>query len=516
MDLRQQYIKRDRQIAKEYAQVTFDDDYIVKDNKPDILKVICAAGDVLTEEIKTINEAVWISGRVNFYIIYRSDTGSMPERIDGMIPFQEKIFVDNLTELNSVKVTGKIDDIMVSIINSRKVSVKGIISFEVTAEEMEEFPITGGMEEGEKYQEKVSEQELLELRQMKHDVMRIKTEIQLPKTKGNIANIICSYLDVRNLDKDLGQEKLTVRGEVYYCVIYQSEEGEMEWVDGMTSVTGDMKNDNPDFDLYWVKLNMTQQDIEAEMDYDREMRQLAIELVFDVELESWKTERVEKLDDVYSLSENIEPDYTMEEISELLIKNQAKCRMFETINLDQGQEKILQICGAKSHANIERTSLCDHGVMVEGVLELHIMYITADDVFPIAHRYEQLPFEQCVDVNDVTESTQIKLESDVEQIQINLLDNMTYEIKAVVNINLLAIEKKQIEVINSVKKIEEDKNQKDDIPGMVGYTTKPDETLWDVAKRYKTTIEKILEINDLKTDNIKGSEKIIIAKNVRI
>ena len=101
--------------------------------------------------------------------------------------------------------------------------------------------------------------------------MRIKTEIQLPKAKGNIANIICSYLDVRNLDKDLGQEKLTVRGEVCYCVIYQSEEGEMEWVDGMTSVTGDMKNDNPDFDLYWAKLNMTQQDIEAEMDYDREM-----------------------------------------------------------------------------------------------------------------------------------------------------------------------------------------------------------------------------------------------------
>ncbi len=516
MDLRQQYIKRDRQIAKEYAQVTFDDDYIVKDNKPDILKVICASGDVLTEEIKTINEAVWISGRVNFYIIYRSDTGSMPERIDGMIPFQEKIFVDNLTELNSVRVSGKIDDIMVSIINSRKVSVKGIISFDVTAEEVEEFPVTAGMEDSTKYQEKISEQELLELKQMKHDVMRIKTEVQLPKTKGNIANIICSYLDVRNLDKDLGQEKLTVRGEVYYCVIYQSEEGELEWVDGMTSVAGDMKNDNPDFDLYWVKLNMTQQDIEAEMDYDREMRQLAIELVYDVELESWRTEKVQKLDDVYSLSENIEPDYTMEEISELLIKNQAKCRIFETINLEQGQDKIMQICGAKSHANIERTTMCDHGVMVEGVLELHIMYITADDSFPIAHRYEQLPFEQCVDANDVNENTQIKLDSDVEQIQINLLDNMTYEIKAVVNISLLAIDKKQVEVINSVKKIEDENGNNDEIPGIVGYTTKADETLWDVAKRYRTTIEKIMEINDLKTDNIKGSEKIIIAKNVRM
>lgn len=515
MDLRQQYIKRDKNIASEYAQVTFDDDYIVKDNKPDILKVICASGDVMTEEIKTINEAVWISGRVNFYIIYRSDMGSMPERIDGMIPFQEKIFVDNLTELNSVRVSGKIDDIMVNIINSRKVSIKGIISFEVRADEVEEFPITYGMESGEKYQEKISEQELLELRQMKHDVMRIKTEIQLPKTKGNIADIICSYLDVRNLDEDLGQEKLMVRGEVHYCVIYQNEEGSMEWVDGMASVTGEMKNDNPDFDLYWANLNMVQQSIEAQMDYDHEMRQLAMELVYDVELESWKAEKVEKLDDVYSLSESVEPDYTMEEISELLVKNQAKCRIFETINLDQGQEKIMQICGAKSHANIERTTNCDHGVMVEGVLELHIMYITADDGFPIAHRYEQLPFEQCVDVNDVTENTQIKLEADVEQIQINLLDNMTYEIKAVVNITLLAIDKRNIEVIEAVREIEEDE-EKNEMPGIVGYTTKAGENLWDIAKRYRTTIEKIMEINELKTDNIKGSEKIIVAKNVMI
>ena len=156
MDLRQQYIKRDRQIAKEYAQITFDDDYIVKDNKPDILKVICTSGNVFVEEIKTINEAVWVSGKVNFYIIYRSDMGSMPERIDGMIPFQEKIFVDNLSELDSVKVSGKIDDIMVSIINSRKVSVKGIISFEVVAEDIEEFPVTCGMQDDDEYQQKGS------------------------------------------------------------------------------------------------------------------------------------------------------------------------------------------------------------------------------------------------------------------------------------------------------------------------------------------------------------------------
>ena len=516
MDLKQQYIKRDRQIAKEYAQITFDDDYIVKDNKPDILKVICTSGNVFVEEIKTINEAVWVSGKVNFYIIYRSDMGSMPERIDGMIPFQEKIFVDNLSELDSVKVSGKIDDIMVSIINSRKVSVKGIISFEVVAEDIEEFPVTCGMQDDDEYQQKVSEQELLVLKQMKRDVMRIRTDIQLPKTKGNIANIICNYVDVRNLDNDLGQEKLIVRGEAYYCVLYQTEEGELEWIDGMTSINGEVKNDNPEFDVYWAKLDVVQHSIEAEMDYDREMRQLGLDLTFDVELKSWKDEKVERLEDVYSLSENIEPVYKAEEVSELLIKNQAKCRIYENISLEQGQEKIMQICGIRSAANIERTQICEQGLMVEGVLEIHIMYITADDGFPIAHRFEQLPFEQCVDVAGITENTDIKLHGDVEQIQINLLDNVTYEIKATVNISLLAIEKHLVENISEIKRVEETENNNGEVPGIVGYTTKANESLWDIAKRYKTTIGKIMEINDMKTNNIKGSEKIIIAKSIRI
>lgn len=516
MELRQQYIKRDREIAKEYAQVTFDDDYIVKDNKPDILKVICALGDVLVDEIKTINEAVWVSGKVSFFIIYRSDRGSMPEQIDGMIPFQEKLFVDNLSELDCVKVSGKIDDIMVNIINSRKISVKGIISFEVLAEEVEEFPITCGMIEENEYEQKISAEELLVLKQMKRDIMRIKTDIQLPKSKGNISNIICNYVDVRNLDDDLGQEKLTVRGEAYYCIIYQSEEGELEWIDGMTAISGEVKSDAPEFDVYWAKAILSQYNVEVEMDYDREMRQLGLEMVFDVELKSWKSERVEILEDVYSLSKDIEPSYSPEETSELLIKNQAKCRIFESITLDQGHERIMQICGTKSRATIERTEVCEQGLMVEGVLEVHSMYITADDGFPIAHSFDQLPFEQCVDVSDITSETQIKLHPSVEQIQINLLDNRNYEIKAVVNISLLAIEKKQINNINLLTEIEETESVKKECPGIVGYTTKADETLWDIAKQYKTTIEKIVEINDLKSNKIKGSEKIIIAKNVSV
>ena len=73
-----------------------------------------------------------------------------------------------------------------------------------------------------------------------------------------------------------------------------------------------------------------------------------------------------------------------------------------------------------------------------------------------------------------------------------------------------------VENISEIKRVEETENNNGEVPGIVGYTTKANESLWDIAKRYKTTIGKIMEINDMKTNNIKGSEKIIIAKSIRI
>ena len=49
-------------------------------------------------------------------------------------------------------------------------------------------------------------------------------------------------------------------------------------------------------------------------------------------------------------------------------------------------------------------------------------------------------------------------------------------------------------------------------PGIVGYIVKSGDELWDLAKKYMTTVEGIREVNELETDAIKLGDKLLIFK----
>ena len=58
-------------VEKDYAfaQITLDDDYIVRDNKPDVIRTIYTKGYITLEDTKIGNQVVWITGK--FSIAYQ-------------------------------------------------------------------------------------------------------------------------------------------------------------------------------------------------------------------------------------------------------------------------------------------------------------------------------------------------------------------------------------------------------------------------------------------------------------
>ena len=49
-------------------------------------------------------------------------------------------------------------------------------------------------------------------------------------------------------------------------------------------------------------------------------------------------------------------------------------------------------------------------------------------------------------------------------------------------------------------------------PGIIGYIVRDGDILWDLAKRYNTTVEGIKEVNELESDEIKSGDRILIFK----
>ena len=115
------------------VQVTLDDDFIVPDTMDDVEQVIMAAGDIQVESVRNAGDKVTIKGKLAFQVLYRREEGGL-QTLAGSIQFEEPVNVPELEEKDAVSVSWELEDLSAGLINSRKLSVKAIVTLRVRIE----------------------------------------------------------------------------------------------------------------------------------------------------------------------------------------------------------------------------------------------------------------------------------------------------------------------------------------------------------------------------------------------
>ena len=112
------------------------------------------------------------------------------------------------------------------------------------------------------------------------------------------------------------------------------------------------------------------------------------------------------------------------------------------------------------------------------------------------------------------ESARIELESGIEQLSAVLIDGRTVEIKAMLDLNLIAFGKEKLKKIDEVTEKEMDLAKLQKCPGITGYIVKEKDSMWKIAKENHTTVENIIETNQLSGQELKTGEKLLIVKAI--
>ena len=517
LELKRQTLKQNSQKGRAFTQVTLDDDCIVKDNKPDVIKIIHTKGQVLFEEVKVSSQTVWVTGQLRFTILYRSEENRL-ETMSDSVNFGEKIFMDEAEELDTVKLTGSLEDLTISAINSRKLAVRAVIGIKAVCEQMTEEELVNSISGDPGIQQKQDSRQMLLLVTSKKDILRTHNEMTLPKASPNIGKIIYYNVDIRNKEITLTNDRVQVQGEAYLSVLYTSPEGQMEWYESMVPMSGtmDCENAQPQ-SLYWISSRITDTELEAANDYDGEQRNLVLDMNFDVDIKIWREEEVEILSDAYSLGQNLIPETAPMSAWKLLVKNEAKLRISQQLKLSDDKERILQLCSYEGSVDVDAVEPVENGLQVEGILSVHILYATTDDSFPVAHSFEQIPFTQVIDVQGMGKyaaGINYEFEPGIDQLVVSLLDNERYEIKASLSLAALVLKEDCFDKIVEIREEPLDEKKLVAQAGVTGYIVQDGEQLWDIARNYHTTEEEIVNTNGLKTPKIKAGDKLIIVKSV--
>lgn len=520
MELIKKNIHMNKLKCKSSLQLTLDDDFNVPDIKPDIDRIITQQGALKINEIKAINGKLLIKGELGFNVLYFSGEDARPiHNISGEIPFDEIINMELSCADDDPIVKWELEDLSTGLINSRKLSVKSIVSLNVAIEELYDEE-TGVMVEGPEDVQYISKSiEITDISVDKKDTFRIKDEIILPTNKGNVISVLFDAIRLNNMEVRLLEDKFTIKGDMPVFILYSSEneESPIEYYETEISFGGTVDcngcNENMIEDITFRILNKNQ---EIKPDVDGEERVIDLEVILEMIIKVYEVQEPEILCDVYSPCKEITPIIREATYENLVIKNNSKYRIADRIRVPENQPKILQICHSDGVIRIDDIVPSGTDLQVEGIIDMNMLYISEDDLRPLSSLRGAIPFTQVIEVKGMKPDSSYEIRPSIDQLSVMMLDGDEIEVKAVMSLNTIVFDKITEPIITDLEVAELDLEKLQAMPGIVGYIVKKDDSLWNIAKKYYTSVDTIMEINDMESDSIREGDKLIIMKKVNV
>lgn len=493
-------------------QFMMDEDFNVPDSKRDMQRIIASEGKVRIEEVKPVESYVRVKGKLDFQVLYVGDgLEPMVCCLEGKIPFEEMVYVEDAEGVFDIKNTRV--ELHVSMIHSRKLRLKAMIELELESEIslLEEIPMD--VQAQTSLYKKKKPVELLQLHTSKRDTYRIKEEITLPGTKETIGNMLWTDIGNRKLDTKIGADELQISGELLAFCFYESPDGKIDWIEQTVPYQGRVECYGADEMMYHqVHAELEEINTDIRMDEDGEMRIIGIEGTLKLSIAVYEEEQMEVLEDVYSLEKECRLEKKEVCFEQLILQNHSKCKVIERLSLPELKNDILQICHSSGSVQLDQIQTEEQGIRVEGALHISFLYVKANDEIPFDTWQGVVPFSYFIECKDTVADMTYHISSMLEQLSVGLLSGDEVEVKAVLAFHCFFRKPVKTELISNLRLEPMNMEAFEKRPGVIGYIVKEGDELWNLAKRYSTTMEGIMEVNEMKDERLKVGERILIFK----
>lgn len=499
-------------------QIILDQDLNVAEHGLDVERIVKAQGNIRILDTSVMKDKAVIKGELVYSLLYLGEgQGRLLQPMEGHIPFEEVVNLDGLTEGDSVRVHGNVEDLRAQTINSRKISLRSVISLRVKVQSGAQVQVIEDIVGDETVNKCHKTLEYSRLHMNKGDVFRIREDVLLQSNKPNILELIWSAVNIQNLDFKLLDDRISIRGDLNLFVMYMGDgdENPFQFIVSELPFSGYIEcRGITEEMLFDIQTELGSKSIEVRADKDGEPRTIAVDVNLSLDINIYTDETLTLLADCYAIKSELNVESQPLTLEKILMKNASKCKVNERIQVPADQPKILQICYVESHVSLDQTNIVSQGLEAQGVVEISVLYIAADDRQPLGVLKTMVPFNHVIEVPGITSKSTFELACEVDQINGTLLDSQEIEIRGILGLEALVFEPVVVDAVKEVTAEPLDYEALENSPSMIGYVVKPGETLWQLAKENHVTIEVLKGVNELTTEILMPGEKLLITKNL--
>jgi hypothetical protein len=503
--------------TSKYTQFTINDDFNVPDAKEDIEKIIASSGNVLLEDIDTLENKVRVSGTVIFKMLYqRTGDGGRLESYEGDIPFEETVNMDGIMPGDKVDVNCSLEDLYITMINSRKFEVRGLVGMKMWV--MEQIGVDGatGIANGSGIECKYDSIPFTNNVANVRDIFKVREDVELAASKPNIGVILWDDVSFHGIETRVVDNGIHINGVVDLFVIYLPDEPQvpMQFISDSREFEGVIPCDDVGEGMILDEnICVGKGQISVRGDADGEDRILQIDYNLNVDMKVYEDMELDIVGDMFSTSANIDTKRQAFPYENLQLKNNAKTKVVHKEHIKSSQPKVLQIIHVGGNVEVDDIKLDDNSIDVSGAVKAYILYVSSDDNRPVQQTEMVIPFTYQVEAARLVSQDSIRITPSLDNIAAQMSGADEIEVKAVINLNMTVFARSSVDVITDMEILPIDWEKKAAMPGIVGYIVKEGDSIWSIAKEYFSTLDSIRQTNELTSDDIQPGDRLIILKS---
>ncbi len=514
-------LKVSRIIGENVFSTVVEEDINVPDINPDLYKILAPSATVQLKDCEVLNDKVLVNGQLLISILYSADDEGKPlNNMDVAASFSQSIEISGARPKMRESINTVIQHIDCYMINSRKLGVKVIMDLCCRVEDIFDLELAAdvrGLSDIQVLREPSSFKQLVG---NNRDRYEFNEELVIAADMPAIGRVLRSDFKAIIKDEKAADGKVEVNGTLGVNLLYKTEveEDQLQYQEFEVPFTQYIEIPTAEKGMECTTdSSLYECDLEVSEDSNGEKRVINAFMVLGMGARVFKDTEHEIVIDAYSPSNLVDIEKNIFSISEFVGKGRSNAVVKETINIKHGDPEIEKVCYVNALPVVNEIKLLDDRVMLEGMIECTAVYMTSYSAEPMCSITEQIPFRHFIDIQGIRLGMPCTVKCSADSVSFTQINNEVIEVRAVLGVYAEAvrhIEKRLVENIEAAEGVSIDYGR---IPAVTMYMVQRGDTLWSIAKRYNTTVDALVKLNNIENPSkVTRGMQIMILKNIRV
>lgn len=512
IDVIKENIECEQLLGENFSDNIIKSEYVIPDTHPDVVKILTVEVRPKVNNKEVMKDKVYLEGDLVYNVIYlakEEDTMNI-FNVDYTGNFSNYVEVKGADYDMDCECEAYVEHMDCNIINERKIGIEGVVKLKSEVYKKYNFEIIKDIEESEDIQMLKNPMEIDKIaNNIETDIIG-KGVIEVPSSQPEVESILSWNINIKDREVNVYDDKVSMQGKAIVNLIYKGKdirdvfamEETIEFnKDAEVKDSAPFMKDYSDFYVEGLEIDIKDNDI-------GEKRIIDLEALIKVNTKLMYKEDMNIIEDAYSPSifmemkkENYELNVTHGEGNEEIVVK-------DDIEIEDSESRPKEILNCTGNTSITDKRIVEDKVIIDGVLNVNVLYKTANEDKYIESASEEIPFSCTVDVPGSKIQMKSQAKCILDSVEANI-EAGNIAIKAIINCHAKVNYISNKEFLVDIESVEGELPQKK--ASITIYVVQNGDTLWKIAKRYHTTVENIVNINELEDpDIIKPGDKLII------